>query len=444
MSSICLLVTVGSGARGPAASLAKGLVNALQRARPAHFLLLPGRSRDSLALAKQVLRGLEPATRAAFVPWSDEQAFLCLERPGQMESARAGVREAIREARRRFPEEVVVLHPQSGTRAAVAGAVLAAFDEAAALIEFSGGAREEEEEGGGPAAASFEPARWRAERDAEQAARCWDRGHFAAATESLHAAAAHLDAGHFLRRRLTGLALAAEGFAAKEGCHFAQAEQRLAEARGHWHLEQDAGPAALHELAKTCKAAAERCARCAKVQAGDRQPANARELLAETVDQSVRAGRHERYDEACSRLGRAMEMELQLRFAEATGGAFWGGRLAKGGKVPDGLRTPSLLAQLQRTELPREWSMEEIVQALHALGDRSVDELWQDLTDRRTPSEWRLAWAAPRGTVLGHGWLPADKAGLKGLRRAAGRFLGLQLAESHPLPPFDRRWLLEG
>lgn len=441
-TSLCLLLTVGNGARGQTAHLVQGLIQTLQHRRPAHFLLLPSRARDSLAGAKQVLRGLDPATRAAFVPWSDEQPFLCIERHDDLESARATVREALREIRRRFPAAAVVIQAASGTRAMAAGATLAALDEGLGLVELAAGPRGAEAAAGGPAlSGAFDAARWRADGDLAHAARCWERQQWVPAAELLEGAAAHLPAHEGLRQRLAGLALAAAGFAAKESFQFPEAGMRLLEARQHWRLEQPETPAALRELGKVCKETADRCARFAKLQGGERSLPVLRDLIAEAVDQSIRAARFERYDEACARLWRAIEMELQARMAEATGGSFWSGRLVKGGKVPEALRTPAFLAQLQRTELPREWPAEALVHALHALGHPSVAELRQDLTDWRGQSEWRASTAARDGSILAHGILPVDKTGHKNLRKAAGRFLGLQLAESHPVPAFDRNWL---
>jgi hypothetical protein len=235
--------------------------------------------------------------------------------------------------------------------------------------------------------------------------------------------------------------LLAEGFAAKQTFQFATAEKCFREC--HKHLQGAAAECfvPLQTLDRIAKEWAERCARIAKAQSGDRTPALHRELLTEIVDISLRAARAERYDEAAARLYRAMELELQLRLAEATGGNYWNGRLTKGGKVPEALRATTLLTQLQRTELPREFSLEQMVLVLHALGDASVAEWWQDLTDHRKLSEWREATASHHASILAHGCTPVEKADFKNLRRIAGRFLQLQLGESHPVPAFDRRWL---
>mgnify|MGYP002260902130 CR=1 FL=1 len=67
-----------------------------------------------------------------------------------------------------------------------------------------------------------------------------------------------------------------------------------------------------------------------------------------------------RYDEAAAKLYRAMELELQLRFAEATGGNYWHGRLIKGGKVPDALRAGMVI---EVTRVPQGTDLEQQVDA---------------------------------------------------------------------------------
>jgi hypothetical protein len=314
---------------------------------------------------------------------------------------------------------------------------LAALDEGVGTVEFASAGRADGETGD-EAGGVFDAGRWRAEREWEHAAHWWDAQHYPAAAEHLRRAAGFLAPVDPRHRRWSGLALAAEGFGLKEASAFAAAEKRLHEARVHWPADEVGAPAALRELARVCRETGERCGRFAKLQEGERSLPALRDLIGELVDQSVRAARVERYDEASLRLGRAIEMELQLRFAEATGSAYWWGRLVKGAKVPEALRNPSLMAQLQRTEPPREWSPEAIVHGLHALAERSVDDLWQDLTDWRGQSEWRTALAVRHGSVWARSGQPVDKAGHKGMRKAAGRFLGMQLAEQHPIPAFDR------
>ena len=71
-----MILTVGAGARGMAPGLAQGLVQTIQRRRPDRFLLVPSRSRDSQAVAALVLKGLDKAARASFVPWQEDRPYL--------------------------------------------------------------------------------------------------------------------------------------------------------------------------------------------------------------------------------------------------------------------------------------------------------------------------------------------------------------------------------
>ena len=440
-SATCLVLTVGSGIRGQHAQAAQGLLQILERRRPEHFLLVPGAARESRSVAQLVLDRLGRELRAAFVPWSDEQAFRCIERHDSVESARAALREVLRVVRARFPGAQLVIHPGSGSRQTCAGAVLAAFDEGAGWIEFGAGRAAGRGDQGAAAEQPFDAAAWLADRELALAARFWDQQWFAAAAAILRGAGVRLPAAGPRARRLEALALLADALAAKEVFSFAAAERCLRDARRQLQVSETECFAPLQTLDRWCRDTADRCARCAKVQGGDRTPAAHREILTEMVDVALRAARVERYDEAAVKLHRAMELELQLRFAEATGGNYWHGRLIKGGKVPDALRAATFLSQLQRTELPRDFSLEQIVHALHALGDASVAELWQDLTDHRKHSEWREATASRHSSLLAHGATPVDKADFKNLRRIAGRFLQLNLGETHPLPVFDHRWL---
>ena len=435
-----MILTVGAGARGMAPGLAQGLVQTIQRRRPDRFLLVPSRSRDSQAVAALVLKGLDKAARASFVPWQEDRPYLSIDQHDNLECVRATVREAIRGVRERFPHDAVVLQPGSGTRQMSAGATLAALDEGVGQIEFSAGGRADAE-GKAAAVAAFDAARWRADHDVVLAGGLWDKGMFAAAAEVVRAAAGHLAAAGGPRKQWLGLAHAADGFGSKDACQFAEAEKQFRESLKL--LPADAGEAATacHGLHHACKESADRCARFAKAQGSERQAVVQRELVAELVDNSLRAARVERFDEAASRLLRAMEMELQIRLAEATGGDFWNGRLVKARKAPEALRTAAFLAQIQHTELPRELTVEQIVHALHALGDTATADLWRDLTDFRRPSEWRQAVTVATASVMVRGWTPVEKADYKNLRRVANRFLQMNLGETHSVPAFDRRWL---
>ena len=442
---VCLLVTVGAGARGRQADPAQGLANLLRMRNPSRFLLVPSRSREAIQTAERVLTLLSREVRTAFEPWSEAQPFLPIDRHDSMESTRMVVAAAIRAARQRFPDAAIAIHAASGTKPMAAGAVLAALDEGVGLVEFGGsGHSEGAARPGRETRLPFDAARWRAERAASVAAASWDNQFFAAAAATLDTAAACLPADDPLRHRLTALARAAGAIAAKEAFQFAEAETLFREACRLLQADPPGTPPAVQELAAVCRKLAERCGRFKLAQGGKRDAKVQRELLAEMIDNSLRAAQAGRFDEAACRLYRAIEMDLQTRLHEAAPEGFdWHGRL-RGRDAPAPLRVPGFLAAIQRTEPPKEFSMEQIVHALHALGDASVGALHQDLSGPRHESTFRQATAPRHASVLAHGSTPVEKADYRNLRRAATRFLGLAVAESSPLPAFDPAWLAAG
>lgn len=443
--SVCLIVTVGAGARGRHADPAQGLAAMLRARNPFRFLLIPSRSREATQTAERVLTLLGREIRTAFEPWSETQPFLAIDRHDSMESARAAVAAAIRAVRQRFPDAAIAINAASGTKQMAAGAVLAALDEGVGRVEFGAGERREgEARPGREAALPFDAARWRAGRAADLAATSWDNQFFPAAAAAFDTAAACLPAHDPFHQRLGALARAAGAIAAKEHFQFTEAENLFREACRLLQADRPETPPALHELAAMCRRLAERCGRFKLAQGGKRDAKVQRELLAEIIDNSLRAAQAGRFDEAARRLYRAMEMDLQIRLHEAApDGADWNGRL-RGRDAPAPLRTPGFLAAIQRTELPRELSLEQIVHALHALGDASVDALHQDLAGPRHESTFRQATAPCHASILAHGCTPVEKADYRNLRRAATRFLALAVAESSPLPAFDRAWLATG
>lgn len=440
--SRCLVLTVGTGTNGRHSNLAQGLIHTIQIAGPDYFWLIPSASKDSAALAELIVDGLPADLRSRLWCGDEAQAFPAIANPDSLEEARSVVGGVIRAIRGLLPEAHITVNPTSGTKQMSAGATLAALDEAVDGIHFTTGEREDGVvKTGTEQITPFDLSRWRAEKEADLAADLWNRSLHAAAAEVLRTAARHLKSGEPYRDRLLGLALVADAHAMQEAFLFARASERFRDARKH--LKPDDAPAGspLHQLGRSSDQSRKRMDLLSKAQNGEKSVTLQRELLAELVDNALRASRAGRHEDASCRLYRAMEMELQIRLAGHTSNRYWNGRLAPGKQPPDELLDRSFLTIIRRQELPREFSMEQLARALAALGDPSVRQLCDDL-DADRHSVFRAATEKRNASILAHGVTPVDAAGFAKLRQAAETLLDMPLHETHPLPAFDAGWFV--
>jgi len=173
-----------------------------------------------------------------------------------------------------------------------------------------------------------------------------------------------------------------------------------------------------------------------------------KEFLRELLDNTLRTAGQNRFEDAAARLYRAMEMQGQLWLTEATEGLFINGRCKPEniGKIP---------VQLQRLEFWKsdregeciDLSLEQAFWALHALGDKRVDKVIEDIktsnVNRKILSRWRQATEKRNTSILAHGVSPVGEEGFTQMKQIATEFLGFELQrEANPVKPLDPRWLI--
>jgi CRISPR-associated protein (TIGR02710 family) len=438
MMTTHLIITVGTGTAGRYSNLAQGLVNTLSLADPAAFWLITSAHPDSLGVADLILGEIPATLRSRFRSWGDTERFLTIENHDSLEETRSKVAELIRKIRQDHPDAAIVVNPTSGTKQMSAGATLAALDLASDRIEFTTGKRAD---GvvmtGSEQITPFHSARWMAERDASLAAQLWNSGFHGAAAAALRAAARHLVNGEDpFRHRLLGLALAADAFARKAAFQFTNAGKAFRDTRKHLKTDDAPELSPIRKLGDSCTKLAARCEQFSKAQNGNKNIVQLRELCAEVVDNALRAAAAGRYEDAACRLYRAMEMNLQIRLAESTQLAYWNGKLQTEATAPDALRADKFLKTIGRSELPSEFSLEQLARALHALGDASVASLCADL-DTQMKSEFRKATRSRNASILAHGTTPVSSEDFHNLQQVAENFLGMSICETNSHPPFD-------
>lgn len=436
-----LLLTVGTGTSGRYSNLAQGLVHTIGMADPDHFWLVPSASEDSMAVAALIEESLPQILQSRLRQPEDGRTLHLVSNHDSLEEARAVVGGLIRMIRQDFPDAHITVNPTSGTKQMSAGATLAALDEAVDAISFTTGERRDGVVVTGTENITpFDPSRWRAEKEAVLAADLWNRNLHAAAAQVLRMAARHLATGDSFRERLLGLAMVADALALQEGFLFQQAALRFRNARKDLKPDRCPDGSPLRLLGDLCNDSRRRMERLAQAQGGGKSAPMQRELLAELIDNALRASNAGRHEDASCRLYRAIEMELQIRLAEHTGNRYWNGRLASGTKPPVELTDAAFLTAIRRPELPREFSMEQLARALNALGDPSMRPLCEDL-DADYKSRFRAATEKRNASILAHGVTPVDARGFTSLRNAAEEFAGMRIRETHPLPAFDTGWL---
>lgn len=437
-----LILTVGTGTQGRYSNLAQGLINTILLTKPDHFWLIPSESPDSIAVAELILDGLEVGPRGAFVDWRHGcQRFAAVPNHDSLEEARHRTSEVIAKARDQFPGVPIHVNPTSGTKQMSAGATLAALDLGVDGITFTTGQRAD---GvvitGTEEVTPFDAARWRAEKDADLAAKLWNLNHFAAAAEALQSAARHLHSNDAFRQRLLALAILADAFGSKESFQFTAAAQRFKEARRELRPDDAPDGSPIKTLGTIANQRRRDCEKLAKAQGGQKNLEDQRFLLAEIVANAKRAANAGRHDDASCRIYRAMEMNLQIRLAEKTDCTYWNGRLVNGKTPPSELKDSVFLHEINRPSLPKDFSMEHLARALRRLGDQAILPLCEDL-DLDKKSRFRGATETRNASILAHGVRQVDQAGFDGLVAIASEFLGISITQVPAAPPFDLAWL---
>jgi len=137
MSSVYLILTVGTGTAGPHSSLVDGLRKTIELIGPSYFWLIPSSSEDSIATADLVREGFE-----SFVPWAETDPYCYITAPDSLQNCRETVRQVIRNARDQMKKgRRLIVNPTSGTKQMSAGATVAALDENIGELVFTIGER---------------------------------------------------------------------------------------------------------------------------------------------------------------------------------------------------------------------------------------------------------------------------------------------------------------
>ena len=137
MSSIYLILTVGTGTPGPESSLVDGLRTTIKMVKPLKFWLIPSLSEDSVATADLIREGMEN-----FAPWNESSTYLQINQVDSLENCRQTVRKAIRQAKASLKKsDRLIVNPTSGTKQMSAGATIASLDENIGEIVFTIGER---------------------------------------------------------------------------------------------------------------------------------------------------------------------------------------------------------------------------------------------------------------------------------------------------------------
>ncbi len=135
-----LIVTVGTGTKGPQSNLAQGLVNTLKELRPRLFWLVPSASADSIAIADMVRESAPQC--CMFQPWTESQPFRQIEHHDDLFNCRTALREVIQRSKVQLQQgERLLVNPTSGTKQMSVAAMLAALDEEIGEVVFTIGDR---------------------------------------------------------------------------------------------------------------------------------------------------------------------------------------------------------------------------------------------------------------------------------------------------------------
>lgn len=132
---IVCVCTVGTGTAGKHSNLAQGLVNGLRLRQPRVAWLLPSTDENACAIADLVAEDLRT------VDGITVQIPGHITSPDDLLRCRREIRLHLRAARRQYPRAVLVVNPTSGTKQMTAGAVLAALDVEAHMLDYITGDR---------------------------------------------------------------------------------------------------------------------------------------------------------------------------------------------------------------------------------------------------------------------------------------------------------------
>ncbi len=415
-----LVVTVG-GSRDP-------VLHAIRTHRPTRVAFIC--SPDSRSIADHVLSTLEPE---GIRPHPD---FIELSRPEQLGPCYAEIRNRLEEILRSLrisPDEVLVDYT-GGLKTMSAALVLAAVERFHHFTYVSG---ERRDRGGvgtvipGSERVVLQPNPWEqlAIRDVERARDLWDHLAFEEAERVLRSAAERLRGP---RRRFEAMATIAEALAARHRLDFRDAKVKLGPLQRdvpNLYDGEEERPE-IRELLGFVKSSHELMERLSSHTPGS--------LLAEILDNVIRTARQHRWEDAAARLYRAMELQAQVWLEMASGGAIRNGRV-KVDRLPAALQGRSYVRQ-EGNEV--RFSLESALRAAADLGWEPAKRLADDIAlgDR---SRLRGATEKRNTSILAHGVQPIGEEGFRQMCELATELFGFRLdQESHPIPPFDVRWLV--
>jgi len=410
-----MLISVG-GAPAP-------LLFSLQRGTPAHVWYFC--SPDSREIADEIHRQLD---------WHPDRDFIEAQQFEELGPCYRALRDSLPSLLRKWrvdPKDVLVDYT-GGTKTMSAALVLAGSELFGQFAYIGGNQRGKGGLGitlNGQERALYQANPWSelAIREIERACDLWNSGLFEGSARVLRESAPRVPRRHAFET----VAKWADSLAARHRLDFKRALILLGEI--------DKALPALYDgredfgLKQWTRAMLQLCVACT---AGKPSQIVIRELL----DNSLRTAAQGRYDDACARLYRAMEMQGQVWLEESTHGAFVLGR-----KEPDH-PLPSPLAHWPACH-PSEsgevvLSLELLFQALALLDHPYGSKVTQDIA-LGLKSRWRGATSKRNHSILAHGIQPLGPDGFDQMKTLASEFLGFDLSrEANPIPPLDARWLL--
>ena len=338
-----------------------------------------------------------------------------------------------------IPVENIHIDYTGGTKTMSAAVVLAAAERFSNFSYVGGDARSKEGVGvvlDGKEKRHIQSNPWDklAVREMERAGTLWNNQQYAACAKLMEEITRRVPID--FRKPYKTMQIVAEGLAARRAFNLHPlAKDRMHRACDNLKECNDS----TKPLMEFCQCARERFLAFGRCRDNKASIADYQMVLSELLDNALLTARTQRYEDACARLYRFMELQAQVWLWEKTDGAFHLGKLLEGKPLPDELLSMPSVRYLEAGQSPM-FSLEAGYRALSHLGHEKVQRI---VSDFRQNTIWSNATAMRNGSVLAHGLDAVTGKRFTQYLEAVQYYLGADTSKPSLEPPmWNPNWFI--